>query len=89
MTIVDHKLILQNISYLTPFLIKPAPLLGPEGNYEASPEYFNRTGNQTFPNVSPSGNLKLHKGIYCLENGISLNGNWNITTDLKYSSERS
>jgi hypothetical protein len=24
----------------------------------------------------------LHKGIYCLENGISLNGNWNITTDL-------
>jgi Flp pilus assembly protein TadG len=56
-------------------------ITGSGGNYEAWPGYFNRTGNQTFPAVSPSGTLKLHKGIYCLENGISLNGNWNITTD--------
>ena len=57
-------------------------ITGSSGNYEAWPGYFNRTGNQTFPDESPSGTLKLHKGIYCLENGISLNGNWNITTDL-------
>ncbi|MFT3895220.1 MAG: pilus assembly protein TadG-related protein [Anaerolineales bacterium] len=52
------------------------------GEYEAWPGYFNKTGNQTFPDVSPSGVLKLHKGVYCLYNGISLNANWEITTDL-------
>jgi hypothetical protein len=52
------------------------------GNYEAVPGYFNTTGNQTFPNVSPAGTLKLRKGIYCLFNGLSLNGNWTITTDI-------
>ena len=57
-------------------------ITGSGGNYEAWPGYFNISGNQTFPNVSPSGVLKLHKGIYCLYNGISLNGNWEITTDL-------
>jgi hypothetical protein len=57
-------------------------ITGSAGNYEAWPGYFNRTGNQTFPDQSPSGTLKLHKGIYCLENGLSLNGNWDITTDL-------
>ncbi len=57
-------------------------ITGSGGNYEAWPGYFNISGNQTFPNVSPSGTLKLHKGIYCLHNGISLNGNWVITTDL-------
>jgi putative Flp pilus-assembly TadE/G-like protein len=67
---------------LNPVCNQPGSITGSGGNYEAWPGYFNRTGNQTFPNVSPSGNLKLHKGIYCLENGISLNGNWNITTDL-------
>ena len=67
---------------LNPVCDQPGSITGSGGNYEAWPGYFNRTGNQTFPNVSPSGNLKLHKGIYCLENGISLNGNWNITTDL-------
>jgi len=57
-------------------------ITGSGGNYEAWPGYFNISGNQTFPYVSPSGVLKLHKGIYCLHNGISLNGNWEITTDL-------
>jgi Flp pilus assembly protein TadG len=67
---------------LNPVCDQPGSITGSAPNYEAWPGYFNRTGNQTFPNVSPSGNLKLHKGIYCLENGINLNGNWNITTDL-------
>lgn len=52
------------------------------GEYEAWPGYFNKTGNKTFPDASPSGVLKLHKGVYCLYNGVSLNGNWEITTDL-------
>ena len=52
------------------------------GIYEASPGYFNKTGNQTFPDVSPAGTLKLQKGVYCLYNGISLNATWEITTDL-------
>jgi len=67
---------------LNPVCDTPGSITGSSGNYEAWPGYFNRTGNQTFPNVSPSGTLKLNKGIYCLENGISLNGNWNITTDV-------
>jgi len=61
---------------------QPGSITGSGGNYEAWPGYFNKTGNQTFPEVSPSGTLKLHRGIYCLYNGISLNGNWTITTDL-------
>jgi len=67
---------------INPQCDNPGSITGSGGNYEAWPGYFNRTGNQTFPDVSPSGNLKLHKGIYCLENGISLNSNWNITTDV-------
>src|SRR5919108_2828355 len=67
---------------LNPVCNEPGSITGSSGNYEAWPGYFNRTGNQTFPDASPSGTLKLNKGIYCLENGLSLNGNWNITTDL-------
>ena len=52
------------------------------GNYEATPGYFNKTGNKTFPDASPAGVLKLQKGVYCLYNGFVLNGNWTITTDL-------
>jgi Flp pilus assembly protein TadG len=70
-----------------PVCNQPGSIVGSSGNYEAWPGYFNRTGNQTFPDESPSGTLKLHKGIYCLENGISLNGNWNITTDLDGNGE--
>ncbi len=57
-------------------------ITGPSGNYDAWPGYFDKTGSKTFPDVSPSGVLKLHKGIYCLYNGISLNAGWEITTDL-------
>ncbi len=67
---------------LNPICDQEGSIDGSGGNYEAWPGYFNRTGNNTFPDKSPSGNLKLHPGIYCLENGLSLNGNWNITTDL-------
>jgi len=56
-------------------------ITGSNGDYEATPGYFNKTGNQTFPDVSPSGVLKLHKGVYCFYNGISLNANWEITSD--------
>lgn len=67
---------------LNPVCDEPGSITGSAGNYEAWPGYFNRTGNQTFPDASPSGTLILNKGIYCLENGLSLNGNWNITTDV-------
>ena len=67
---------------LLAYCSQPGDISGSEGNYEATPGYFNKTGNQTFPDESPSGVLKLHRGIYCLYNGISLNGNWTITTDL-------
>jgi Flp pilus assembly protein TadG len=60
----------------------PGSITDMGGYYEATPGYFNMSGNQTFPDVSPSGKLYLHKGVYCLYNGISLNGNWEITTDL-------
>lgn len=52
------------------------------GEYVATPGSFNTSGNQTFPNVSPSGTLKLQRGVYCLHNGMSLNANWTFTTDL-------
>ena len=67
---------------LAPYCSQPGSISGSGGNYEGWPGYFNKTGNQTFPDESPSGVLKLHRGIYCLYNGISLNGNWIITTDL-------
>lgn len=66
---------------LNPVCDTAGSITGSGGNYDAWPGYFNRTGNKTFPDANPSGTLKLHKGIYCLENGTSLNGNWTITTD--------
>jgi Flp pilus assembly protein TadG len=72
---------------LNPVCDEPGSITGSAGDYEAWPGYFNRTGNQTFPDASPSGTLKLHKGIYCLENGFSLNANWTITTDLNGNGE--
>ena len=57
-------------------------ITGSSGNYEAWPGYFNISGNQTFPEGTNSGELKLHKGIYCLFEGMHFNGNLNITTDL-------
>ena len=65
-----------------PVCAQNGSITGSGGDYEAWPGNFNTSGNQTFPDVSPSGTLKLHKGIYCFHNGISLNGNWEITSDL-------
>lgn len=35
----------------------------------------------TFP-PGPSGDLRLMQGIYCLNNGISIQGGWNVTSEL-------
>ena len=66
----------------TPYCNTAGTITDKGGYYEATPGYFNKTGNQTFPNVSPAGTLRLTKGVYCLYNGISLNASWIITTDL-------
>jgi hypothetical protein len=48
------------------------------GNYYAT----YGTYNDTFPSVNgPKGTLKLQKGLYCLNNGLNLGSQWNITTD--------
>ncbi|HLO29020.1 MAG TPA: pilus assembly protein TadG-related protein [Anaerolineales bacterium] len=47
-------------------------------NYVASPGYYDKP----FPDKSPSGALKLQRGIYCFNDGISINSGWDITTDL-------
>jgi len=60
----------------------PGTIVSKSGYYEATPGYFNRTGNNTFPDVSPAGILKLTKGVYCLENGMKVNAGWTLTTDL-------
>ncbi len=49
--------------------------------------YYAYPGNYsgTFPNVSPAGDLKLQRGIYCLNNGntaLDFNSGWNATTDM-------
>ncbi|MFH1185430.1 MAG: pilus assembly protein TadG-related protein [Chloroflexota bacterium] len=48
------------------------------GNYVATPGNY----NSSFPSVAPAGTLKLQKGIYCLNDGLSLSGSWTITTDI-------
>jgi len=60
----------------------PGTITNMGGYYEATPGYYNKTGNKTFPDVSPAGTLRLTKGVYCLYNGISLNASWILTTDL-------
>lgn len=49
------------------------------GNWMALPGYY----DDTFPDVQGGqANVKLKKGVYCLNNGINLNGGWDLTTDL-------
>jgi hypothetical protein len=51
----------------------------PSGVWTATPGYY----NTTFPDVQGgSAYIKLGKGVYCLNHGISVNGGWTITTDL-------
>ena len=48
-------------------------------NYVASPGTYSGVFP---PNGYQAGTLKLEKGIYCLENGMSFNGTWVVTTNL-------
>lgn len=49
------------------------------GNYFAT----YGTYNSPFPSVSgPKGTIKLQKGLYCLNAGLNLGSQWNITTDI-------
>ena len=51
--------------------------------YEASPgNYGPGYAFNSIDDMTPSGTLKLQKGIYCLHDGIRLNSTWTITTDL-------
>jgi hypothetical protein len=52
------------------------------GVYEAWPGYFDKTGNKTFPDASPAGKLIMHRGMYCLYNGINVNAGWEVTSDV-------
>jgi len=53
------------------------------GNYEAWPGTYNGSfPSDALPNGSPAGTLKLHKGIYCLHDGMDFQSTWNVTTNL-------
>jgi hypothetical protein len=66
-------------SLLAPFCSSNGSINGSGGNYVATPGRFD---GGAFPDESPAGILRLTKGIYCLDSGISLNAGWEITTDL-------
>lgn len=66
-------------SLLAPFCEPGGTITGSGGDYVATPGHF---GGGAFPAKSPSGILRLTKGIYCLDSGMSLNAGWEITTDL-------
>jgi Flp pilus assembly protein TadG len=58
------------------------------GEYTAIPGRYGPTFNyDSIDDVNPNGNLRLLKGIYCFYNGIDLNAQWNITTDLNNNGE--
>jgi hypothetical protein len=48
------------------------------GNYLASPGHY----TADFPGIPNGGNLKLQKGIYCLDGNLTMNASGTITTDL-------
>ena len=71
----------------------PSPACSKEGKIVQDPKdnnvYYAWPGNygpgfnfDSIVDVNPAGTLYLQKGIYCLYNGIDLNSQWNITTDL-------
>lgn len=67
----------------------PNPTCSQEGTivdkgsyYEASPgNYGTGYAFNSIDDVTPSGTLRLKKGIYCLHDGIRLNSTWTITSD--------
>jgi Flp pilus assembly protein TadG len=64
---------------LAPYCSSSGSISESGGEYIATPGRF---GGGAFPDESPSGTLRLQKGIYCLDSGINLNAGWDITTDL-------
>ena len=71
--------------------VLPNPACGQDGEivevssrvYEAWPgKYDGPFPSDALPNGSQPGTLKLHKGIYCLEDGMDFQSTWNITTNL-------
>ncbi len=67
----------------------PNPTCSKEGNIVDKGSYYEASAGNYGPgyafdsidDVTPSGTLRLQKGIYCLHDGIRLNSTWNITTD--------
>lgn len=51
--------------------------------YTASPGYY----GGDFPNTSPSGELIMQKGVYCIDDDFQLNSQWNLTTDANNNGE--
>ncbi len=50
-----------------------------DGVWVATPGYY----NSTFPDAQGGqATIKVTKGIYCLNDGLNVNGGWSITTDL-------
>jgi hypothetical protein len=66
-------------SLLAPYCSTGGSIAESGGEYIATPGRF--TGG-AFPDESPAGILRLKKGIYCFDSGISVNAGWEITTDL-------
>jgi hypothetical protein len=70
--------------------VLPNPTCSQEGKIEkingewwAWPGLYGSNFNfDSIDDVTPSGTLKLQKGIYCFYDGIDLNSTWTITTDL-------
>lgn len=66
-------------SLLAPYCSSAGSISESGGEYIATPGRF--TGG-AFPDESPAGTLRLKKGIYCFDSGISVNAGWDLTTDL-------
>jgi putative Flp pilus-assembly TadE/G-like protein len=53
------------------------------GVYTAYPGLYGRNFNfDSIDDINPNGKLMLQKGIYCFYDGLELNSQWEITTDL-------
>jgi hypothetical protein len=58
-------------------------ILGSNGNYYATPGRYGRDFNfDSIVDKNPNGTLRLLKGIYCFYDGLEINSQWYITTDL-------
>jgi Flp pilus assembly protein TadG len=54
----------------------------PKGGYIASPgRYGSSFDYESIVDINPNDKVRLQKGIYCFYDGLSLNAQWNLTTD--------